>query len=112
MMLGILTWVLAFIVPTAPLTRILVDKSAPGVAFVYDLLGLLVILGALLAVYRRFIARDNQLVTTGQDILAVALLGLIFLLGFVLEGARIVTTDLHPSLAVYSFVGYFFSLLR
>jgi nitrate reductase gamma subunit len=111
MMFGVITWVLALIVPTAPLTRILVDKSAPGVAFVYDLLGLLVILGALLAIYRRFIVRDKQLVTTGQDILAVALLGLIFLLGFVVEGARIVTTDLHSGLAVYSFVGYFFSLL-
>ena len=111
MMLGIVTWVLALIVPTAPLTRILVDKSAPGVAFVYDLLALLVILGALLAIYRRFIVRDKQLVTIGQDTLAIALLGLIFLLGFVVEGARIVTTNLHPSLAVYSFVGYLFSLL-
>jgi nitrate reductase gamma subunit len=111
MMLGVFTWVLALIVPTAPLTRILVDKSAPGVAFVYDLLGLLVILGALLAIYRRFIARDKQLVTTRQDTLAIALLGLIFLLGFVVEGARIVTTDLHPSLAVYSFLGYSCSLL-
>ncbi|MDH4135194.1 MAG: respiratory nitrate reductase subunit gamma [Anaerolineae bacterium] len=111
MVLGVVTWVLALIVPTASLTQILVDKSAPGVAFVYDLLGLLVILGALLAIYRRFVVRDKQLVTAGQDTLAIALLGLIFLLGFVLEGARIVTTDLHPSLAVYSFVGYFFSLL-
>jgi nitrate reductase gamma subunit len=111
MMLGIVTWVLALIVPTAPLTQILVDKSAPGVAFVYDLLGLLVILGALLAIYRRFIIRDKQLVTTGQDTLAIALLGLIFLLGFVVEGARILTTDLYPSLALYSFMGYFFSLL-
>jgi nitrate reductase gamma subunit len=110
MMLGVVTWVLALIVPTASLTRILVDKSAPGVAFVYDLLALLVVLGALLALRRRFIVRDKQLVTTGQDTLAIALLGLIFLLGFVVEGARIVTTDLHPSLAVYSFVGYLFSL--
>jgi hypothetical protein len=32
-------------------------------------------------------------------------------MGFVLEGARILATDLQPGLAVFSFVGYLISLV-
>ncbi len=108
--LGLFTWLLSLLAPTAVLTQTLVDKSAPGVAIVYDVLGLMVIVGALLAIVRRYVRKDPQLLTGGQDTVAIALLGAIFLIGFVVEGARIVTTDLRPGLAVFSFVGYVFSL--
>ena len=42
---------------------------------------------------------------------AITLLGSIFLIGFVVEGARIVATDLRPGLAAFSFIGYPISLL-
>lgn len=110
MALGILTWLLSLLAPTAALTQALINKSTPGVAIVYDGLGLMVIVGALLAVVRRYVRKDAQLITGGQDTAAIALLGAIFLFGFVVEGARIVTTDLWPGLAVFSFVGYVVSL--
>jgi nitrate reductase gamma subunit len=110
-LLGVVTWVLASVAPTAALTQALVDKNNPIVAFAYDFLAVLVILGAILALYRRFIVRDPQLITSGQDTVVIALLGSIFLMGFVVEGARIVTTDLRPDLAIYSFGGYLVALL-
>jgi nitrate reductase gamma subunit len=110
MALGVFTWIMALLVPTASLTQILVNKSSPAVALIYDGLGLLVILGAVLAVVRRYVARDKQFLTGGQDTVAIVLIGAIFLMGFVTEGARILVTDLRPGLAVFSFVGYLFSL--
>jgi len=111
MLLGVATWLLGWIAPLHPLTQALVNKNAPLVAVVYDLLALLVIVGAVLALIRRFVKRDEQLISGGQDAVAIALLGSIFLMGFVAEGARIVVTDLRPELAVFSFVGYPLSLL-
>ncbi|NIV39403.1 MAG: hypothetical protein GWN58_61325 [Anaerolineae bacterium] len=106
MALGVFTWLVALLAPFAPLTQILVNKSSPTVALVYDGLGLLVILGAVLAIVRRYVVKDKQLITGGQDTVAIALIGAIFLMGFVVEGARILTTDLQPDLAAFSFVGH------
>jgi predicted CXXCH cytochrome family protein len=111
MLWGVATWLLGWIAPLHPLTQALVNKNAPLVALVYDLLALLVIIGAVLALIRRFVKRDEQLISGGQDAVAIALLGSIFLMGFVAEGARIIVTDLRPELAVFSFVGYPLSLL-
>ncbi len=110
-LLGVVTWVLSRMAPTATLTQVLVNKNNPLVAFTYDFLAGLVILGAVLAVYRRYVVKDKQLITSGQDTVVIALLGGIFLMGFVVEGARIVTTALRPDLAVYSFGGYLVALL-
>ena len=106
MALGVFTWLLTLTVPMAPLTQVLVDKSSPAVAVINDGLGALVVLGAAVAVVRRYITRDDQLITGGQDTVAIGLLGAIFLMGFVVEGARIESTDLSRDPAVYSFIGY------
>jgi nitrate reductase gamma subunit len=111
MALGVLTWVMALLVPTAPLTQILVNKSSPAIALIYDGLGLLVIVGAVLAIVRRYVTKDKQLITGGQDTVAIALIGSIFLVGFIVEGARILTTGLEFGLAAFSFVGYLVSLV-
>ena len=104
--LGIFTWLMTLAVPTAPVTQVLVHKSAPAVALVYDGLGALVVLGALVAIVRRYVIKDEQLITSGQDSVAIALLGAIFCLGFVVEGARILVTDLRPGVAAFSFLGF------
>jgi nitrate reductase gamma subunit len=106
MALGIFTWLMGWAAPIAPLTQILVNKSHPAVALVYEGLGVLVIVGALMATVRRYVVKDDQLITGGQDTVAIALIGAIFLMGFVVEGARILTTDLRPGLAVFSSIGY------
>jgi nitrate reductase gamma subunit len=109
--LGVFTWLMALLAPTAALTQTLVNKSSPAIALIYDGLGLLVILGAVLAIVRRYAVKDKQLITGGQDTVAIALIGAIFLMGFVVEGVRILTTDLQPGLAAFSFVGYLLSLV-
>lgn len=111
MLLGLFTWLLAWLLPTAGLTEALVNKSSPAVALFYEILGVAVILGAVLAIIRRYVVKDKQFITSQQDTIAIALLGAIFLLGFVVEGVRILTTDLRPGLAVFSPVGYLLSLL-
>jgi len=111
MALGVFTWLSSLLAPTAPLTQTLVNKSSPAIALIYDGLGLAVILGAGLAIVRRYVVRDRQLITGGQDTVAIALIGAIFLMGFVVEGARILTTDLRPGLAAFSFAGYLVSLV-
>jgi nitrate reductase gamma subunit len=108
--LGLLTWLMTWLAPAATLTETLADKNAPTVALIYEVLGLLVVVGAVMAVVRRYVVKDDQLITGTQDTLAVILLGAIFLLGFVVEGMRILATDLRPGLAVFSFVGYTISL--
>jgi nitrate reductase gamma subunit len=110
MLLGISTWLLTLLAPTATLTQILVNKSAPAVSLLYDGLGLLVIIGAVMAIVRRYVRKDEQLITGGQDTVAIALIGAIFLIGFVVEGARILVTGLRPGLAAFSFIGYVVSL--
>ena len=111
MALGVFTWLMTLLAPTALLTQILTNKSSPVVAFIYDGLGLLVIVGAVLAIVRRYVTKDKQLITGGQDTVAIVLIGSIFLVGFVVEGARILTTGLEFGLAAFSFVGYLVSLV-
>ena len=109
--MGLFTWLMTLLAPTASLTQILADKSSPAIALIYDLLGLLVIVGAFLAVRRRYIKKDDQLISGTQDRIALGLLGAIFALGFVTEGVRILTTGLAFDLAVFSPVGYLVSLV-
>jgi nitrate reductase gamma subunit len=106
MALGVFTWLITLAAPTAPLTEILVNKSSPAIALIYDGLGALVILGAVVAIVRRYVIKDEQLITSGQDTVAIALIGAIFLMGFVVEAARILVTDVRPELAAFSFIGY------
>ncbi len=109
MLFGTLTWLLTWLAPTLPLTLALIDKNSPAVAILYDALGLAVIVGAILAVIRRYARKDPQLITGGQDTVAIGLLGAIFLMGFVVEGVRILATALRPELAAFSFAGFLVS---
>jgi nitrate reductase gamma subunit len=110
-LLGIFTWAMAQFWPTASLTRTLVDKNAAPVAFMYDFLALLVVCGALWALLRRALDPQMRQVTRGVDVAITALLGAIFAFGFIVEGARLIVTQVPPAQALYSFAGYAVSLL-
>jgi nitrate reductase gamma subunit len=109
-LLGIFTWGMSQFWPTASLTQTLVNKNAPPVAFAYDFLAVLVIVGALWALLRRALDTEMREVTTGGDVAITALLGAIFLFGFVVEGARLLVTGVPLDQAIYSFGGYASSL--
>jgi nitrate reductase gamma subunit len=104
--LGLLTWMGQAFWPSAAWTQTLSNKNTPGVAFAYDFLTLLMILGVLFALFRRFVRRDQRLVTFAQDKVAISLLGGILLVGILTEGIRLLSADTPPEVAVYSFLGY------
>lgn len=105
-LLGLITWLATVLYPAASLTRLLADKDTPAVAFIYDLLALLMLVGVLIAIYRRFIVRDKQLVSLYQDKLALFLLGSIYLLGFLTEGLRLLANGTPFNVGIYSFLGW------
>jgi predicted CXXCH cytochrome family protein len=109
--LGLLTWLGQVLWPSAAWTQTLSDKNAPGVALTYDLTALLILVGVLFALVRRFILRDRRLLTFEQDKTAIFLLGALFLIGPVAEGVRLLSANVPQDNAVYSFLGYAVAVL-
>ena len=88
-------------------TWILLDKNHPVTAFLFDLTGVMVILGIACAVVRRM-RRPSEDVMAGlprPDWMGNGLLAAIVLVGFALEAMRIAMTG-GPSGTVFAFVGY------
>jgi len=54
-----------------------------------DLIGLAAILSLLLAIYRRYVTRPSRLDNQSEDLIALVLILLILLTGFVVEGLRL-----------------------
>jgi nitrate reductase gamma subunit len=104
--LSLFTFFVYRLSPTSALAQALIDKNNGFVAFTYDLLGLLILLGLVLAIIQRWVTRPAHVASEGQDNLAVAIIGVLILLGFVLEGARILVTRVPTETAVYAFIGY------
>ncbi|MCK5162480.1 MAG: respiratory nitrate reductase subunit gamma [Desulfobacula sp.] len=87
----------------------LIDKNHWFTAFANDLLGLFILLGIIWAVVKRFIVKPDYVVSEYQDNITLVIIGSLVLLGFFLEGARILVTGIPFDTAVYSFVGYIVS---
>jgi Fe-S oxidoreductase/nitrate reductase gamma subunit len=77
-----------------------------------DLFGLLGIIGLLMALWYRGVVKPARFHTVADDWLAVLLLLLLFVQGFMVEGMRIAVTELRvqPELALWSPVGYLVAL--
>ncbi|MBF0224688.1 MAG: 4Fe-4S dicluster domain-containing protein [Desulfobacterales bacterium] len=56
--------------------------------FLREIFGLMVVAGIGIAIYRRFILRPARLKTNAMDIYAIAIVAIIMLSGFMLEGAK------------------------
>ena len=82
-----------------------------GFSLITDVGGLLVLVGIGLAAYRRYVVRPTRLGNMLDDGIALALLSLIIITGFAVEGLRIATTELdaHADWAVWSPVGFVFA---
>jgi nitrate reductase gamma subunit len=104
--LGLVTWLGELFWPSAAWTQTLANKNAHGIALTYDVTAVLVLLGVIFALVRRFVLRDRRLLSFEQDRIAISLLGTIFLLGIVTEGFRLLSAGTPQSVAVYSFLGY------
>ncbi len=104
--LSLVTYFAYRISPDSALAVALIDKNSPFTAFVYDFLGLLILVGLVWAALQRFVFRPVYVARESQDNIALCMIGLLILLGFFLEGARILMTGLPSDVAVYSFIGY------
>jgi len=71
---------------------------------------ILIIIGGLLAIYRRYVVKPSRLDTKPDDTLVFPFVFLILLTGFMIKGYRIATSDVSPTdWAVWSPIGYGFS---
>ncbi len=89
----------------------MLDKNDAATALLFDLSGMMLMLGLLLAFVRGRIAQSSRLPDQPrQDQLALGLIAAIVVIGFVLEGMRIAMTG-RPEGSVYAVVGYAISTL-
>jgi hypothetical protein len=70
---------------------------------VMDIAGLAILLGVTMAFFRRIVLRPKYLETRWDDYYALSLLALIPILGFMMEGTRLLATN--PPWAPYSPIG-------
>jgi nitrate reductase gamma subunit len=84
----------------------MLDKNSPLTAFLFDLTGVMIILGVLLAYVRGRKQRSAQIPDLPrQDVLALGLIAAIVVVGFILEAMRIGMTG-FPEGSCYAFLGY------
>jgi len=89
----------------------MLDKNNALTGFVFDLTGMMILIGVILAMIRGRVQRSGQVSgLPNQDRTALILIGSIVLVGFVLEGMRIAMTG-TPGSAAYAFVGFSISRL-
>lgn len=81
-------------------------KDTPWFALVNDFFGLLMLLGAAIAVCRRYVLKVPQLKTVAADGIFMAAMGLLVISGYLLEATRLSLERGLDSLSAYSFVGY------
>lgn len=84
-----------------------------GFSFLMDLFGLLVLIGVILAMDRRYVTKPDRLGykgkpdNTSDDAIVLLLIGAIIVTGFIIEALRIYVTN--PSWETWSFVGWLLS---
>ena len=94
----------------APIWNV-VDKNHPLTALVFDITGIFIGLGVILALLRGAASEsDRSEGIPRQDRLALGIIGAMVMVGFFLEGIRIAMTG-YPSNSIFAPVGYGISLL-
>ncbi|MFL2931631.1 MAG: heterodisulfide reductase-related iron-sulfur binding cluster [bacterium] len=81
-------------------------------SLISDSFGILGIIGLCMALWRRLVIRPERMNSVADDYIALGLLLLIFVQGFIVEGLRIALTELNqkPELAIWSPGGYLLAL--
>lgn len=98
---GLVAWLGTVWAPGWKPCWLMLDADAPLTAFVFDLTGLMVIIGVILAIYRRIGGPKRPAGLPGPDYPAVILLGLAILSGFVLEAMRLALPGAGQSLGAF-----------
>ena len=106
LLLSLLTGLVFSLNPDGELALALMDKNNIYTAFIYDMLGLFILIGVLWAVIQRFIIKPAHVVTEIEDNVTLGIVGFLVLLGFLTTGARILLTQVPADVAVFSFIGF------
>ncbi len=79
-----------------------------GYSVVVDAFGILVLIGVVMAIVRRYVQRPDRLSNTAEDLIALVLIALVVFTGFLVEGFRIAATELKatPDWALWSPGGF------
>jgi len=108
---GILALTGSIGLPQWPWVWHMLDKNNAVTAFVFDLTGVMILAGIVLALTRRGFESTSRFTgLPGRDRFALILIGSIVTGGFVLEGMRLAMTGAADN-AAYAFVGFAVSLL-
>lgn len=94
-----------------PLVDALADKDTAWLAFANELGGVAILVGAGIAIARRYMVKLPHLRTQNQDTLLLAFLAAIVLTGYPLESFRLLAEHVPASRAAWSFVGYSLALV-
>ncbi len=83
-----------------------------GYSIVVDAFGILVLIGVVLAIIRRYGQKPDRLDNTVDDLITLLLIALVVVTGFIVEGLRIAATELQatPDWAPWSPGGYVLAL--
>ncbi len=83
-----------------------------GYSLVTDVGGILVLIGVILAIIRRYIQKPDRLDNKREDLIALLLIFIVVVTGFIVEGFRIAATELQtaPSWAPWSPGGFILAL--
>jgi nitrate reductase gamma subunit len=93
-------------IPQSSLPWMLLDRDYALAALLFDVSGVLILIGVILTALRRIVVPPRDMAgIPKQDWLALCLIGGIIVIGFVLEGARIAMEGSSPG-SQYAFLGY------
>ena len=104
--LSVFTFFVYRIGPESAIAEALINKNNGFTAFVNDLLGLFILAGILWTIIQRLFVKPPHVLTEFRDGFAVGLIGVLVFLGFILEGARILMTQVPAEITIYSFMGH------
>jgi len=105
-LLSVFTFFVSRIGPESSLAVTLIDKNSGFTAFANDLCGILILMGIVLSVIQRVIIKPPHVIAETKDNLALLIIGVLVLLGFLAEGVRILMTQVPCEVGLYSFIGY------
>jgi nitrate reductase gamma subunit len=104
---GVIGLIASLLYPQWPGTWNMLDKHNPVNAFLFDLTGLLMVVGVVLLVARKYMEKPEERPTglPPKNWWGAGLLGSILIVGFLLEGMRIAMTGQWAG-DQYAFIGY------
>ncbi len=109
--MGLFTTVIFALSPGSSLSMALINKNHPFTSFFYDLLGVTILIGIIISLLQRLIIRPKHVTAEIQDTIALYIIGLLVIAGFILEGARIAMMGVPQNIGGYSFIAYPISLI-